>query len=351
MRDLRNRVDERRGGSRAPRGDERDARAPRARLRRVRRRRRRARGPAALDHRPRDRRPADRERGRDRHRRPERRDLQLPGAARASSSARGIAFARTATPRCSLHVYEEHGDRFAERLRGHVRDRDLGRARAGGSCSRATASGSSRSTTAHADDELAFASELRALPRGEIDLDALEAFLAFNSVPAPSDDLPRGTRKLPPGHLLVWDDGALELRALRAAGADSRSCARTRRRSSSRSCARVCATPCARTSSATCPSACCSPAASTRALLAALAAEESAEPLRTFSIGFEERSFDELADARLVAERYGTRPPRARAAPRRGAALARARRRVRRAVRRLVGAADVPRVAARGGAT
>jgi asparagine synthase (glutamine-hydrolysing) len=42
------------------------------------------------------------------------------------------------------------------------------------------------------------------------------------------------------------------------------------------------------------------------ALLAALAAEESSEPLRTFSIGFEERSFDELAGARLVAERYGT---------------------------------------------
>ena len=33
--------------------------------------------------------------------------------------------------------------------------------------------------------ELAFASELRALPRGEIDLDAVEAFLAFNSIPAP----------------------------------------------------------------------------------------------------------------------------------------------------------------------
>ena len=41
-------------------------------------------------------------------------------------------------------------------------------------------------------------------------------------------------------------------------------------------------------------------------MLAALAAEEASEPLRTFSIGFEERSFDELADARLVAERYGT---------------------------------------------
>src|SRR6185437_11933683 len=41
-------------------------------------------------------------------------------------------------------------------------------------------------------------------------------------------------------------------------------------------------------------------------LLAALAAQELDGPLRTFSIGFEERSFDELDDARLVAARYGT---------------------------------------------
>ena len=41
-------------------------------------------------------------------------------------------------------------------------------------------------------------------------------------------------------------------------------------------------------------------------VLAALAAQESREPVRTFSIGFEEASFDELAGARAVAERYGT---------------------------------------------
>ena len=33
------------------------------------------------------------------------------------------------------------------------------------------------------DGELSFASELDALPQGELDLDALEAFLAFNSCP------------------------------------------------------------------------------------------------------------------------------------------------------------------------
>ena len=41
--------------------------------------------------------------------------------------------------------------------------------------------------------------------------------------------------------------------------------------------------------------------------LTALAAQESSEPVRTFSIGFEEQSFDELDNARAVAARYGTR--------------------------------------------
>jgi asparagine synthase (glutamine-hydrolysing) len=43
------------------------------------------------------------------------------------------------------------------------------------------------------------------------------------------------------------------------------------------------------------------------AVLAALAAQESSEPVHTFSIGFAERSFDELDDARSVATMYGTR--------------------------------------------
>jgi asparagine synthase (glutamine-hydrolysing) len=42
------------------------------------------------------------------------------------------------------------------------------------------------------------------------------------------------------------------------------------------------------------------------AVLAALAAQETPEPVHTFTIGFAERSFDERDDARIVAERYGT---------------------------------------------
>ena len=45
-------------------------------------------------------------------RRPERRDLQLRASCAASSSARATASARTATPRCIAHLYEEHGARL-----------------------------------------------------------------------------------------------------------------------------------------------------------------------------------------------------------------------------------------------
>ncbi|HSS79712.1 MAG TPA: asparagine synthase (glutamine-hydrolyzing), partial [Gaiellaceae bacterium] len=156
-------------------------------------------------------------------------------------------------------------------------------------------------------DKLEFASELRSLPRGEIDLDALEAFLAFNSIPAPLTIFGEA-RKLPPGHVLVWEDGNLTLeRYARPAPvpveelreddeAELIEELRSRLRDSVR--AHLLADV---------PVGVLLSGGIDSSALAALAAEESGEPVRTFSIGFEERSFNELADARLVAERYGTR--------------------------------------------
>src|SRR5436305_6994052 len=103
-----------------------------------------------------------------------------------------------------LHLYEEHGDSFAARLRGMfaVAIWDAPRHRLVLARDRF---GIKPLYYRDADGELAFASELRALPRGEIDLDALEAFLAFNSIPAPLTIF-REIRKLPAGHLLVWEE-------------------------------------------------------------------------------------------------------------------------------------------------
>jgi asparagine synthase (glutamine-hydrolysing) len=217
----------------------------------------------------------------------------------------GHRFSTSGDTEVLVHLYEEHGERFAERLRGMfaVALWDSERNRLVLARDRF---GIKPLYYREAGDELAFASELRALPRGEIDLDALEAFLSFNSVPGPLTIF-RDVRKLQPGHVLTWESGRSELiqyarpapvRASEVRGEEEAELVeelRARLRDSVRA-HLVSDVPVGVLLSGGIDS----------SMLAALAAEEASEPLRTFSIGFEERSFDELADARLVAERYGT---------------------------------------------
>jgi asparagine synthase (glutamine-hydrolysing) len=157
-----------------------------------------------------------------------------------------------------------------------------------------------------AGGELRFASELRALPRGEIDLDALEAFLAFNSIPGPYSIF-RDVRKLPAGHVLVWENGTVALERYARPGpatedelrdgdeAELIEELRARLRDSVKA-HLLSDVPVGVLLSGGVDS----------AALAALAAQETPEPIHTFTIGFAERSFDERADARLVAARYGS---------------------------------------------
>jgi asparagine synthase (glutamine-hydrolysing) len=204
-----------------------------------------------------------------------------------------------------VHLYEEEGPAFARRLRGmfavalwDAKRRRLVLAR--------DRFGIKPLYYRAAADGLEFASELRSLPRGEIDLDALESFLAFNSIPAPLTIF-RDARKLPPGHVLVWEEGAVTIeRYARPAPvavdelrdedeAELIEELRARLRDSVRA-HLIADVPVGVLLSGGIDS----------SALTALAAQETSEPVRTFSIGFEERSFDELSDARLVAERYGT---------------------------------------------
>jgi asparagine synthase (glutamine-hydrolysing) len=204
-----------------------------------------------------------------------------------------------------VHLYEDYGVGFAERLRGmfavaiwDARRRRLVLAR--------DPYGIKPLYYRHAGGELRFASELRALPRGEIDPDALEAFLAFNSIPAPYSIF-RDVRKLPAGHVLVWQGGEVTIDRYARPGpvpknelrdgdeAELIEELRARLRDSVRA-HLLSDVPVGVLLSGGVDS----------AALAALAAQETPEPVHTFTIGFEERSFDERADARLVADRYGT---------------------------------------------
>jgi asparagine synthase (glutamine-hydrolysing) len=205
-----------------------------------------------------------------------------------------------------VHLYEEHGPGFADRLRGmfaaavwDARRRRLVLAR--------DRYGIKPLYYRAVGDELAFASELRSLPRGEIDLDALECFLAFNSIPAPYSIF-REIRKLPAGYLLVWEEsGALAVERYARPGpvpiddlleGDEGELAeelRARLRDSVRAHLLADVQVGVLLSGGV-----------DSAVLAALAAQETLEPVHTFTIGFAERSFDERDDARRVTERYGT---------------------------------------------
>jgi asparagine synthase (glutamine-hydrolysing) len=222
----------------------------------------------------------------------------------------GHRFATRCDTEALVHLYEDNGERFAEDLRGMFaaalwdsRRRRLTLAR--------DRFGIKPLFYSLAAGTLAFASELKALTllpwlSDEIDLDALEAYLAFNSIPAPLTIHPL-IRKLPPGHVLVCERNATTVRRYArpepAPEAELRhepagvlaAELRERLRDSVRA-HLVADVPVGVLLSGGVDS----------SALTALAAEATSGSVSTFTIGFEERSFDELAGARLVAERYGT---------------------------------------------
>ena len=177
---------------------ERD-RPPRPRLaRHPLRRRRRARDPAAAGHRPRDRRPADLQRGRHGRGRPQRRDLQLPRAARASSRRAGTASPPHGDTEVIVHLYEEQGAGLRRAAAtGCSPSRSGTRARRRLLLARDRVGKKPLFYCADGDGPL----ELRLGARGarssdpdvprELDPDALDCYLAYGYVPGAADDLPR----------------------------------------------------------------------------------------------------------------------------------------------------------------
>ncbi|HEX5014981.1 MAG TPA: asparagine synthase (glutamine-hydrolyzing) [Candidatus Limnocylindrales bacterium] len=235
---------------------------------------------------------------------------------RVGLEADGHRFRSRGDTEVLVHLYERDGPTFPRRLRGMfavaVWDEPRGRlvlAR--------DPFGIKPLYYRVSGGRLTWASEPKALLRDpdvsrEIDVDALEAYLALNAVPGHLS-IYRDIRKLPAGHVLIWDRDAadaessirIERCALRSPVAadqlrdeDEATLAeelRTRLRDSVRA-HLIADVPVGVMLSGGLDS----------AAITAFAADILDQPVRTFSIGFDERSFDELENARLVATRYGT---------------------------------------------
>jgi asparagine synthase (glutamine-hydrolysing) len=156
---------------------------------------------------------------------------------------------------------------------------------------------------------LSFASELRSLLQDEeiprdVDEQALDCYLAYGYIPAPLSAF-RAVRKLPPATSMVYEGGRVTLDrywqldyAHKHAVADARELHAPLLETLQRAVRRrlVADVPLG---------AFLSGGIDSSAVVAAMARETSA-PVRTFSIGFDSKRFDELEHARLVAERFGT---------------------------------------------
>jgi asparagine synthase (glutamine-hydrolysing) len=229
---------------------------------------------------------------------------------RAGLEREGLRFRTRCDTEVLLHLYLRYGPDFVSQLRGMFA-LALWDRRAGRLLLARDRFGIKPLYYELGEGHLSFGSELKALLRQPsfstgVDADALHSFLAFNSIPAPLT-IYRAARKLPPGHLLICDgDGARVSRyarpapapadRLRGESADELAAELGDRLEESVSAHLLSDVPVGVLLSGGVDS----------SVLAALAARVSPYRVSTFSIGFKERSFNELELARQVADRYGT---------------------------------------------
>ncbi|MEO6394057.1 MAG: asparagine synthase (glutamine-hydrolyzing), partial [Pyrinomonadaceae bacterium] len=231
---------------------------------------------------------------------------------RAELEARGHRYQTHCDTETIIHLYEEHGAKAVEFLRGmfafaiwdqNRRELLLARDRLG----------VKPLYYVHTDDgSLYFASEIKSLLEAgavtaEVNLSALPDYLA-NHATSGDETLFREVRRLPPGHTLTWKDGRIRVEEYwdlhftpdgasdsRRSDADYVDEWRELFRESVR--LRLMAdVPLGMFLSGGIDS----------SAIAAMMSNLVKEPIKTFSVGFAEREANELEYARLVAKKFGT---------------------------------------------
>ncbi len=229
-------------------------------------------------------------------------------ALRSDLIRRGHTFGTRCDTEVLVHMYEEYGERLVERLRGMFafaiwdgRRRQLLLAR--------DRVGKKPLLVARRGSKLWFASEMMAmLQDAEIartpDPCAIANYLTFQYVPHPFSAF-ADVEKLPPGStLLVTADGASERRYWELDYADSDAPA-TQEELAERLRELIWEATRIRLMSEVRLGAFLSGGIDSSAIVAAMA-DQTTEPVKTFSIGFPDADFDELRFARSIAQRFST---------------------------------------------
>ena len=211
----------------------------------------------------------------------------------------GHRFSTSGDTEVLVHLYEEHGERFVERLRGMFALALWDEARGRLVLAR-DRFGIKPLYLAEVADGLAFASELAPLlalgASAEPDPEAIADYLVLGYVPGQRTGI-AGARKLAPAHLLVHEDGRSREDAYWRAGPDfATDCYLEETLSEAVRLHLRSDVPLAVLLSGGLDS----------SLIASLAAQELDEPLRTFTVGFADAAHDERGPAREVARAIGS---------------------------------------------
>jgi len=221
---------------------------------------------------------------------------------------KGHRFATQSDTEVIVHLYEEVGLDFVDSLIGmfgvavwDARERRLVLAR--------DRLGKKPLFYSERDGVVSFASEIRSLLQDRsisrsVDYEALDVYLALGYVPSPLSAF-RQVRKLAPAHRLVFRDGRSRIDAYwhlrytpKRSFTDERGlCEELRERM------RVAVR---RRMISDVPLGAFLSGGIDSAAVVAVMAEESSRPVKTFSIGFDDERMNELPQARVVAERFGT---------------------------------------------
>ncbi|MDV2495772.1 MAG: asparagine synthase (glutamine-hydrolyzing) [bacterium] len=220
---------------------------------------------------------------------------------------RGHVFRSRSDTEVLVHGYEEWGEGLLGRLRGMYAF-GIWDDRRGRLLLARDRLGKKPLYYSEVDDQLLFASEIKALLAHpgvtvEVDLEALDAYLTYQYVPAPRTMF-RGIRKLLPAHYLLWEGGrsrverywqisltpkhsASEEELIEGIWSELREAVR---------CRLISDVPLGAFLSGGVDS----------SAVVAVMSELVDGPVKTFSIGFEDQAYDETVYARQVAERFAT---------------------------------------------
>ena len=208
------------------------------------------------------------------------------------------------------HLYEDRGAEFVEQLRGMFglavwdeRRRRLVLAR--------DRLGIKPLYWARSGDLLVFASELKSLlasglVAGELDYDAIDAYLTLGYIPAPRTPL-AAVSKLLPGHRLVVEDGTFRIEGYWQYPEPRIASPRLNDEAYAEGLLDVLEEAVRLRLMSDVPLGAMLSGGLDSSLIVALMARNMTEPVKTFSVGFaEDQAHNELADARYVSSVFGT---------------------------------------------